>query len=261
MLGDIDGFIQAFYVEASYRPDTVFEAGNIYCPGCGGERRLRIQLVSPVRTHDKGFHGASSGATADIAEELAPAVFLGECLQDHTRFTFVLFQGPDDYELAVFPSKRGGLATPNTPDGVSYYLDQAQRCQSTAANSAAVSMYRAALEHLLHEQGYTVRMLGPKIEALKKAIVDGSAPAWAIGLDEHFLNVISRLGNAAIHPGDGDVTRQQALDRALLAAIEVTFAEILHVAYERENEEQDRLAALEAALAAFDPPPAAPAES
>ena len=37
-------------------------------------------------------------------------------------------------------------------------------------------MYRAAVEQILMDQGYTVRMLGPKIGALEKAIAAETAP-------------------------------------------------------------------------------------
>jgi hypothetical protein len=61
--------------------------------------------------------------------------------------------------------------------------------------------------------------------------------------------VIKKLGDAAIHPGDGRVERQEALDNALLRQLEITFAELLAVVYEREHEEAERLEALKSALA------------
>ena len=63
--------------------------------------------------------------------------------------------------------------------------------------------------------------------------------------------IAAKLGDAAIHPGEGDVSGQAALDRGLLRGLKVTFAEILLLAYEREHEERRRLAELEAAADAF----------
>lgn len=107
-------------------------------------------------------------------------------------------------ELAVLQSCRGGLTTPQTPPAVAYYLDQAQRAQSVSARSAAVAMYRPALEHLLYEQGYKKGMLGTKLTDLEKDIAAGTAPKWAAELDTEFLALLKELGNASIHPNDGE---------------------------------------------------------
>jgi hypothetical protein len=72
------------------------------------------------------------------------------------------------------PQVHGGLATPHTPKLDAYYLAQAKRAQSVGANSAVVAMYRSALEHLLYEQGYEDRMVGPKITALLRDIEAGT---------------------------------------------------------------------------------------
>ncbi len=192
-------------------------------------------------------------STDAIAEQVAPAVFTMLCVQCRMRFTALLFAGPDGFELAVFPGVRGGLSTPHTPAGVAYYLDQAQRSESAGSYSAAMAMYRSALEHLLFEQGFAVRMLGPKIAALEDAIAGAQgaapAPAWGRDLDPRFLTVMNRLANAAIHPGDdGGIERQRVLDSQLIQQVKITFAEILLLVYEREHETQARLQALEAAL-------------
>jgi hypothetical protein len=85
-------------------------------------------------------------------ERAGSRALLFKCLQCGTESTALLFEGPNGYELAVFPKVHGGLSTPHTPQPVAYYLDQAKRAQSVGANSAAVAMYRSALEHLLYEQ-------------------------------------------------------------------------------------------------------------
>jgi hypothetical protein len=92
-------------------------------------------------------------------------------------------------------------------------------------------------------------MLGPKIVALLREIEAGTAKQWARDLRSEYLTVIKKLGDAAIHPGDGRVERQEALDNALLRQLEITFAELLAVVYEREHEEAERLEALKSALA------------
>jgi hypothetical protein len=233
-----------------------FEAGDLYCPGCGDLRRMKVLPRSPVQTGTSISLNLVDSSTDAITTQLVPAVFTLICVQDDTRFTALVFRGPERFELAIFPARRGGLATKHTPAGVAYYLDQAQRAQSAAANSAAVAMYRASLEHLLFERGFTRRMLGPKIEDLKNAIKDGSAPKWAMDLDPAYISVINKLANAAIHPGDeGNVSKQATFDREILTQLEITLSELVRVVYEREQEERSRLAALQAAAQSFDTRP------
>jgi Domain of unknown function (DUF4145) len=229
---------------------------DVYCPVCGGPRRASMRLLYWRKLSDKEkIVLAVEDPTYNergIAERFGPIVALMTCLQCRSESTALLFEGPNGYELAVFPKVHGGLSTPHTPKAVAYYLDQAKRAQSVGANTAAVAMYRSALEHLLFDEGYKDRMLGPKIAALLREIEAGTAKQWARDLRSEYLTVIKKLGDAAIHPGDGTVERQQALDNALLRQLEITFAGLLAVVYEREHEEAERLEALKRALASVE---------
>jgi hypothetical protein len=138
----------------------------------------------------------------------------------------------------------GGLATPNTPTSVSYYLDQAQRARSVTANSAAIAMYRAALEQLMFDKGFTKGMLDAKIKELEEQIAKGNAQAWARDLDTEYLRVMKELGNAAIHPNGGDVSKQAAFDGNLLIRVERTFQGLLDLAYEEPIRRSQNLSAL-----------------
>ncbi len=270
MLSEIDDFIAVLVANKSRLPNFLsgdplqttepFEAGDIYCPGCGGPRRIRMWPASPARFTSKLTNPhqlVPVGLVVDdrsvdaIAQQLAPAIVTGKCLQDDTLFTFVLFEGPAGYELAVFPNKRGGLATPNTPTDTAYYLDQAQRAESAGAVTAALAMYRSAVEAVMFDQGFTDRMLGPKITALEAAIQAGTAPTWARNLDSDFLRVLKDLGNTAIHVDGGNVQQQDTTIRALLPEVVITCGEILDLIYERTQRAQSRLAALKAAHASL----------
>ena len=103
-----------------------------------------------------------SGSSVD-----APMLVTMTCVQCDTLFTGLVYVGPDGKNLAVLPSTYGGLTTPHTPTGVAYYLDQAQRSRSVGANSAAVTMFRAAFDHLLFEQGFQKGMCGQKLAELE----------------------------------------------------------------------------------------------
>ena len=178
-----------------------------------------------------------------------PPVFATlHCVQCDTLFTAVLYSGPDGPALAVLPSTRGGLTTPHTPPGVAYYLDQAQRAHSIGANSAAVAMFRGALEHLLFEQGFKDGMCGKKLKDLEAAIKAGTAPKWAFELDTEFLRVMKELGDGSIHPNDGDVSKQGGLDGELIKRVQHTFQMLLLIVYEVPLQKLDRLAALKTAI-------------
>jgi hypothetical protein len=140
------------------------------------------------------------------------------------------------------------VATPNTPAGVAYYLDQADRAECVGARTAAVAMYRAALEHLLFEQGYTTGMLNAKIQELIRRRDAGEASGWARDLDADHLTVINRLGNFSIHPNDGDISGQSRLDSGLLSAVRELFSYLVDEVYEREERRRRSLARAREAL-------------
>lgn len=65
-----------------------------------------------------------------------------------------------------------------------------------------ICMYRAALELLMFDKGFTKGMLDAKIKELVELIDAGQPPEWARDLDTEYLRVMKELGNAAIHPND-----------------------------------------------------------
>jgi hypothetical protein len=186
-----------------------------------------------------------------ILDSLIPSLFLLACVQCDSQFTLLIYAGSNGPGLAILPSVEGGLSTPHTPDGVRYYLDQAARSHGIGSNSAAIAMFRAALEFLLLHQRYTDWMLGPKIQAFERDIVAGSAPKWAQDLDTEFLKVIKDLGNAAIHAEDADVSKQNALDSELYVRVAQTFQELLDLIYEAPERKSNRLSGLRATAASL----------
>jgi len=185
---------------------------------------------------------------------LVPALFIARCGQCKLSFTAVVYTGPSGPAVALFPEAWGGVRTPHTPPPVAYYLDQAARAQSVGAYSAAMVMYRAALEHVLFEQGFREGTCGLKIKCLERAVDEGTAPAWAKDVDRRYLSVLKQLGDGAVHPNDGDVNRQAALDRQLVGAVEATLSELLDRVYEAPARGAARLGALEAARNRVTPP-------
>lgn len=232
-----------------------FTTPEMHCVKCGAARRMVIQgRYSALQENSNEtitMYLKSKGIGGVI-----PALLDYTCVQCVTRYTVLIYQGPTGPALAVLPTVLGGLTTPNTPERVAYYLDQAHKSHCVGANSAAVAMFRAALDHLLFEQGYKKGMTGEKVTALEKGIAAGTAPKWARELDPAFLGVLTKLGAGSIHPNDGDVKKQEVFDNALIAAIKATFAELLDTVYEADERKAARLSALKEAAEALKKPPA-----
>lgn len=224
--------------------------GDIHCPTCGGSRKVSLHTLYKK----PNGHGAGQllNHAGDIAEQLTPSLHSLSCLQCHTRFTALIFYGVQGSELAIFPNKPGGLATKNTPPTVAYYLDQAWRSQCAGALSAAVVMYRTALEHLLHQQGFDKGMLAEKIKALGKNADAGTAPEWVRYVPLPIFNALRELGNGAAHTNEGDISKQAAFDAGFLEFLGVVVANLLEHVYERPLRENDSLTRLEAITKTFD---------
>ena len=233
LLDELDEFTRAVGVRnVSEEGRLWLRVGMLHCPKCGGPRRMDMGLLYRASPYD-------------ARPPVLAALGCGEC---DTVFTAVIYPGPEGPNLVVLPSTKGGLTTPHTPSGVAYYLDQAHRAHSIGANSAAVTMFRGALEHLLFEQGFKEGMCGKKLNDLEAAIKTGNAPKWAKELDTEFLKVMKELGDGSIHPNDGDVSKQAKLDSGLIRKVQHTFQMLLLIVYEMPLQKRDQLAALKSAI-------------
>lgn len=215
--------------------------GDLYCEECCGRRRM----------YARRYFIDGSGEISDEIVRRTPSGYQLTCVQCGKSVLAVIYSGPSGSQLALLRSTCGGGATKHTPKEVAYYLDQAARAQSVGAFSAAVVMYRSALEHLLYEQGFTDGMCNAKIKALEDATAAGTAPSWAKDLDPDEMRVLNRLGNGAVHTNGGDITKQQEIDHDLVIAIALTFESLLELVYERpkrQEERRNRLAAVAAKL-------------
>lgn len=221
--------------------------GQLYCPRC-----QRYSRVSAFILSDRGVMGArwqnTVGREPSARAALLPSSWLFSCLQCQARFYAMVFEGSHGAEVVLFSNVAGGLTTPNTSKAVAYYLDQAGRADSAGAKSAAVVMFRSALEHVLFESGYKDGMCGAKLGALQKDVDAGKGPPWTRALSVDDLSVLNKLGNAAVHPNGGDIGVQSAFDEGLLIAVSVTFSALLDAVYERPKAEERRRQRLTAAL-------------
>jgi hypothetical protein len=221
--------------------------GEMYCPTCGEIRMMDIcntytELNDTILKNTFiSNEGDSVKAQQIIDRLLTPSLWNYTCRQCASTFTSLIYKGPKGQSIAVLPSCYGGLSTPNTPDSVAYYLDQANRAKSVSANSAAMAMYRAALDHILFEQGYTKGMLGARLNELEKDISNKKATRWAMDLETEFLNYLKEFGNESIHTNDGDITKQEKIDNDLLSKVDIVFSMLLFRIYEAKKKQEDWL--------------------
>ncbi len=95
-------------------------------------------------------------------------------------------------------------------------------------------------------------MLSSKLDGLRST---DTPPAWFVGLPEQYLDLFGRLGNAAIHPNDGDIRKQEAFDRDLVLALRALMNELLDRVYERPAAQSARLTDAAAALGRLEQAP------
>ncbi len=107
------------------------------------------------------------------------------------------------------------------------------------------TMYRAALEQLLTEQGFTTNNCANKIKDLEAQIAAGKSPLWARDFDTQFLKVIKDLGNDSIHVNSGNTDDLAAIDTDLLAVMHTVFTALLDEVYERPARKAQNLKALQ----------------
>jgi len=239
-LDDLVAYLHDGHPQTPQSPRRVTTA---LCPTCRTHRRVTV-----TELYKRGYQGSPNRGfnyAADLLPQITPSLWLFKCNECDALLTALVHAGPREPELAVFCNRLGGLKTEHTPEAVAYYLDQAARAQSVGALSAAVVMYRAALEHLLLGEGYNQRMCGPKVDAVESDRASGTGRAWVRNIDPQVLRFLKQLGDGAVHTNGGDVSKQAAIDGDLLKAVTAAFAILLREVYERPHED----AAVKAQLA------------
>lgn len=221
------------------------EDDRVHCPTCGDRRRVNIRMLYPVRPTPP------EGDAANSLAWLLPALFEWTCTTCDGKILVLLYDGPNGHTLMTIPSSYGAMATPRTPQSVAYYLDQAHRCKCVSAFSAAVAMFRTALDHLLFEQGFRENTLAEKIHAMRTELRDGNLAIWAHDVDAKFLEVAQYLGERSALPVDAEFAEKATLDERSCLLIQATFAYLLFVTYELPHQRESALASLHANAAAL----------
>lgn len=224
---------------------------ELFCPKCGAARRCKLEHLQFFDPHHSSNYFSSfrkllkKDAPDEFEFDSLPVIYESTCLQCTSKTLLIVYQGPTSLELAVLHDTYGGCVTANTPEEVKYYIDQAYRARSVGALSAAMSMYRSALEWVLFQQGFTKGMLGQKISDLENAIKDDKAPKWAKEINPAFLKAIKNIGNGAMHTNGGDIKQQSEIDKDLIEVVDVVFSELLDKIYEQPVRSGNNLSKLQ----------------
>lgn len=234
-------------------PDDAFgNVGTMYCPRCSEysgmklerlyfERTVGEEIVKELTREDT----IGMAPRAKLTEYSDPSLLRLDCVNCQNVFYGMIYKDEKGPSVVFFSTRGGGVATANTPDLVRYFLQQAYKAQTATAYSAALAMYRAALEQLLEQKGFEGK-LPAKLAKLSKDIEDGAAPTWAKRLNTDILSVIKDISNSHAHPSE--LAKLQALDAPFMSKIQRTFSALLTLAYEQESRQAAAKAKLEAAL-------------
>lgn len=166
-------------------------------------------------------------------------VYVHTCRQCHNE-TFLIKHTVDGEPTLTFVySTVLQYDTSCVPEGINYYMGQAFKSKSVGAYSAAMAMYRSALEFLLYESGFDENRLVDKIKSF-----EDKPPDWATSLSSQFMGIIRELGNDSVHPNRGNISEQEKFDFEMLEAVEETLNELIERAYILPQREKDRLSIL-----------------
>ena len=143
------------------------------------------------------------------SKDVPPSLFQYDCVNCLNLFWVLLYQSDTGPALAIFPAQSGGISTKNTPLTVSYYVDQGYRAQLVGAYSAAMGMYRSALEQLLQDKQYS-GTLPDMLDQLENAIKVGKV----IRINADILKLLKDIAKSHMHPnvdGDQNVSKSGAI--------------------------------------------------
>lgn len=216
-----------------------------FCPKCGDKRRMQIELKHYDGSNNDYRHsmGASisepsipSTKRKEIPVSRFPIILKCTCLQCNSQIIVLIYLDSEKKLKYVFLyDTYTGAITPNTPEEVKYYLNEAFKCRSIGAYSATVTMYRSALEWLMYLNGYEDGLLGRKLSMFFEDIKNNKAPKWAYNIPSNILTVIKDFGNKSIHTNKGDISIQNKMNIDLVQKIDLAFKFILELAYEQPH--------------------------
>ena len=170
------------------------------------------------------------------------------CPQCDAEYALIALERPSGLDVVLLLCAPGVAKKSSAPAEVTYYLDQAERARAGGAHSAAVAMYRAALEHLLLEQRFDDHYLSGKLKGLRRQKQAGEGPPWVREVDDVAIDLLKQVADGALHTNDGDISRQDGIDAELLASVELVFAALMEEVYETRAAQNAARDSLQAAV-------------
>lgn len=193
---------------------------EIYCNTCYDTRRVDVK----IHKYDPSYLVITS-------------LYCRQCESEHLA-TWACDRISKKKSFTLLPlGNVCGIHTKNSPPIIIYWLNQACLSEIAGANSAALAMYRVALEQLLCEEGYKKGLLNAKITDLCNDIKNNKAPKWAQNINDEYLHVMRNIGNGASH-AKIDLQQQNLLDEQLVKDIKAVFSGLLYHIYEQKHQSQ-----------------------
>jgi len=179
---------------------------SIYCPYCHRHTSVDPAPVKVERNYEKWYVGALWKKNSQ------ETWWMGVCNHCDNP-VLILGRGH-----RIYPTPLPSPTDENIPEAIRNDLDEAKMCFSVSAWRGAAVMARRAMQSAAIEKGATKSRLVDQIEELKnKGLITVDLKEWA--------DVVRWVGNDAAHPGNDNVTSNDAEDILKLAE------QFLHVLY------------------------------
>lgn len=209
-------------------PNQLEKVGKMYCNKCGDYRTMDIfGLYIPKDTRQHGAYYIP-----------LPSFFKINCRECDQKFHVILYKtDQSDSNVCVLPYSTAFIATPHTPIEVRFYLEQAFKSQIGGAYTAALPMYREALEEILSQHGYKgtddTKTCGGKLSKLQKDIISGTVPAEFKDIENGIMLILKKLGDWGVHADIGKVSDKRRIDADLCQKVSAVFTFLLEKVYEQ----------------------------
>jgi len=173
---------------------------SLYCPNCAQERTVRIEVLKDTGVFSRLCDLTAPLVNTDTTNHETASMFLFTCEQCSFELVGLMYQADGKIKFAIFSKSDVGAARKELPSRILHFIEQGEKCLMVEAYGAALSMYRVAVEQILHDQGFAEEMLDAKIKALMVKIDNKTANEWAMGWSDSLLDVVKKIGNFVIHP-------------------------------------------------------------
>lgn len=202
---------------------------RLFCSRCVDLVEVEVQaLYAGGDIPDAGQHAGPPLAPLPLR---SPSLFAYRCKRcARTWYALLAIAPPESQTDELYPLRRSRLVLlPVTPALTSqsvdpeanFYFREAETARYAGAHTAAMAMYRSAVEAFLGSIGFQDRSLDHRIAAFEAARANGTLPADLQQLPQPALNAVRIIGNFAVHAGWLPQQRKQIGSELTLAAAQL----------------------------------------